>query len=381
MISKESTASRARHFVFAIALFGATVLPALAPVVASAAQLTERSIALSSSSASAEDVTYGVSFTADGAAGAVVLDFCQNSPVIGQTCTSPAGFVATGVSSPTAGFTAVAIDANTISVSGTIESEAEIAFDLEGINNPTTAGPVYVRVLTYDTPENAALYTSAAVGSGVVDQAGAAISITNTIGVSGAVLETMTFCVSGDPITTPDCEETTSPTVELGETVGDTKALVASSLSTGSIHTQISTNAASGAVVSLKSSAIGCGGLMRAGAPNDCDILPALAGGITAGEAKFGVMTATSTDTDGVDATGTLAPVVGSGYNNDTFALNWILGDATGVTSVFGDPFLDTDGAPVNNKNMEITFGASVSNNTPAGSYSADISLIATGKF
>jgi hypothetical protein len=30
---------------------------------------------------------------------------------------------------------------------------------------------------------------------------------------------------------------------------------------------------------------------------------------------------------------------------------------------------------------MKITFGASIANDTPAGKYSADLSLIATGKF
>lgn len=54
---------------------------------------------------------------------------------------------------------------------------------------------------------------------------------------------------------------------------------------------------------------------------------------------------------------------------------------ASGVTSTYGDQFLTTSGAPALNKNMTLTFGASAANNTPAGSYSADLSLIATGKF
>ena len=380
MVSKESLGSRARYMVFAIAFFGAVILPALTPVVASAAQLTQRSIALSSSSASAKDVTYKINFSSTGAAGAFVVDFCQNSPVVGQACASPAGFDATDVSTQTSGFAVNAIDSNTVRVVADIEANDTIEVDLKGIDNPTSSGSLYARIVTYDLAANASEYTSGSLGEGVVDDGGAAIYINNTVGVSGAVLETITFCVSGEAISA-DCGGVVDPVVTLGETVGDTKALIATALSQGSIYTQISTNAASGAVVSLKSNALGCGGLMRAGAPTACDISPALKTGVTAGEARFGLKTTDPVDSEGVTAVGTLQPVVASGYNKNSFVLNWILGDATGVTSVFGDPFLDTAGAPVNNKNMQIIFGASVSNNTPAGSYSADLSLIATGKF
>lgn len=51
------------------------------------------------------------------------------------------------------------------------------------------------------------------------------------------------------------------------------------------------------------------------------------------------------------------------------------------VINAFGEPFLDTAGAPTNNKNMVLTFGVTVGSGTPAGSYSADIGLIAVGKF
>jgi hypothetical protein len=61
--------------------------------------------------------------------------------------------------------------------------------------------------------------------------------------------------------------------------------------------------------------------------------------------------------------------------------MGYVSGDATGVTSTYGDPILDTAGAPVNNMGMPLTFGASAANDTAAGLYSADLSLIATGKF
>lgn len=351
-----------------------------APALTLAAQLTERSIALTSASVDATDVTYDIHFTAAGAADAFVIDFCSNTPLIGETCDAPDDFDASGATSATVGFTDVsALDANTVVVTGTIAAEDEVVVALDGVDNPSVAGPVYARIVTYDTDTHADAYDSENLGTGNVDEGSIAVSITPTIGVSGSVLESMTFCVSAAAITT-DCGTTTPPVLKLGETVGDVVALVSSEVSDGSIYTQMSTNAVSGAVVRLKSNTTGCGGLRRAGAPTACNITPALNTGISAGEAKFGVKTAATTNT-GSNPIGTLQPVSGSGYNNSTYALNYVAGNATGVTSEFGDPFLDTNNAPANNKNMQLTFGASVSSSTPAGQYSADINLIATGKF
>ena len=361
----------------------ATVLFAMfVPALASAAQVTERSIALSSSSASATNVTYTVNFTAaTGGVLAFVVDFCSDSPVLGQTCTPPTDFDASAAASTTSGFTSVTGSTSKVVVGGTINASDNVSVELTGINNPSTAGPLYARIVTFDTVAHANAYTSTTPGTGVVDNGGVAMSITSTIGVSGAVLENMTFCVAGAAITTAGCGGTlTAPTLNLGETVGTTKALDAAHVSTGDIYTQISTNAASGAIVSLKSG-VTCGGMKRVEAAS-CDIAPALQTGITFGQAKFGVLAAADAATNtSLGATGAFQAVPASGYNASTYTLNWVSGNATGVASTYGDPFLDTNSLPANNKNMKLTFGASVSSSTPAGAYSADLSLIATGKF
>lgn len=372
------------------AVVGALLLSIILPVIASAAQLTERSIALSTSAADADGVSYTVKFTADGAAGAFVVDFCTNTPLIGEACTSPAGFSVVPATSATAGFTGVQAlnsdaDTNTVRVTGTIAADDEVEVQLDNINNPSAVGPLYARIITYDTAGNADLYDSTetfAEDANRVDEGGAAIQITNTIGVQAAVLESLTFCVSGADDIGEDCTPTDAaldaPTLKLGEQVGDLFALSPNVVSEGSIYTQLSTNAATGAVVSLKSSTVGCGGLLRFGS-TDCDIEPAVSGGVTTTSgAKFGVKTTTAAGV-GATANGVLQP--SAGYNNSTFALGWILGDATGVTSTFGDPFLNTNNLPANNQNMELIFGATVTNDTPAGLYSADLNLIATGKF
>ncbi len=356
-------------------------LAGLLPYNALAAQVTERSAVLSSSSAGAASVTYQVNFTVSEAAGAFVVDICANSPVIGQICTAPSDFNASAVSTSTGGMTANALDSNTVAVVGNITAGSAVSVSLAGIINPSAAGTIYARIITYANADDANGYLSEDIGlSGApVDQGSIAVAITNTIGVSGVVLESMTFCMSGTVIN-ENCAGVTQAALRLGEQVGGEATLMPGTISTGSIYAQISTNAVSGVTISLKSNTTGCGGLRRIESPTMCDILPALRGDITPMEAKFGVKVANATDT-GANASGVFQPVVGSGYGANAFALNYTTGDATGVTSPYGDPFLDTNGAPANNKNVQLIFGVGISNDTPAGTYMADLNLIATGKF
>jgi hypothetical protein len=171
-----------------------------------------------------------------------------------------------------------------------------------------------------------------------------------------------------------------APTLNLGETTGSVKALSTTAVSTGDIYSQLSTNAAGGAVVNLKSGNA-CGGLMRLTATG-CDIVPTTDGsGITAGQAKFGVKVAPGSDPSSPFGTLQIAGAGSAYYSTSVFKLNYDSGNTTGITSPFGDPVLDTDSGPVSNKNATITFGASISPNTPAGTYSNDFSLIATGKY
>lgn len=366
---------RLGSLVALVALVAAT----LAPTVALAAQLTTRSVALSSTSASATSVTYQVNFTAVSTANQFLVDFCTNSPTIGDSCTAPTGMVVTSAASTTSGVTAVAGTGHQIIVTMPIAAAANISVDITGITNPSSAGTLYARILTFTSP-NASSYTSTSPGT-YVDDGGAAMSITSTVGVSGSVQESMIFCASATAVTGAGCSAgVTAPTLQLGETVGSTKALSASAVSTGDIYTQISTNASSGAVVNLKSG-VSCGGMKRVEATG-CDIAPALTSDISAGQAKFGVKVAPDATNDvALSATGTYQAKAGSVYNGTTYALNWVSGNATGVASVYGDPIMDTNGAPLSNKAVKMTFGASITNTTPAGLYSADMSLIATGKF
>jgi len=358
---------------------------------ASAAQVSERSIQLSSSSAGASNVTYNINFTPVSSAQAFVIDFCTDSPLIGEACNQPDGFTVASATTASSGFTAShgSHGPNTTQFNGAITGGTPVNVVVEGVHNPTDPGTLYARIVTYDTTAHADSYTSTTPGTGVVDNGGVAMSITPTISVSGAVLESMTFCVSADNIDLAGCTKTgggalAAPNIKLGRTVGEVTVLDDAAVYDGTIYTQLSTNASGGAIVRLKSSTTGCGGLMRAGEPDPvkgCGIAPALTTGITQGQAKFGVKTGTAVGVVG-NTNGTLRSFNnGAYYDSSTFKLNYVSGDATGVTSTYGDSFLDTNDAPLSNVTMPITFGASANSSTTAGRYSADLSLIATGKF
>lgn len=363
----------------AIALLLTMLVPSLVPAFASADALTERSITLSNAVANTANVTYDVSFKVSSAgAGAYVIDFCSNSPAVNSACTLPAGFSTTGVATSTANTTVTPVVGNrAVKVVQTVAGSGTATVTLTGIHNPSAANTdstgLYGRILTYADSTAADGYTSATTVGSPVDTGSVALSITDNIGVSAAVRESLTFCVASQTITA-NCGDASThpPSIVLGDGTG----LNATTVSEGNLFTQISTNAASGAVIRLKSNATNCGGLLRAGATSVCNIGPATTGGFDFGEAKFGVKTGTATG-----QSGTLQPVDGSGYNASTYLMNFAGNNATGVTSTYGDPFLDSDSLPVDNQNMQLTFGASMSNTTPAGNYSASLSMIAAGKY
>lgn len=380
---------QARYIVSTALLLLGVAAPALTSVAAAADQLTTRSVALSSSAKTATGVSYDFTFTpTDTTAGAILVQFCSNTPLIGQTCDDPAGFDASGATASGGATISGTPTTNLVVVTKTLTTGAN-SFTLGNITNPDAAGPIYARILTYGAATDTTTYVSDGTGTVIgspTDQGSVAISITDNVNVSAAVLETMTFCVSGATIPA-DCDAAdvngagaalTAPTLKLGKDTGGVIALDSLDVYSGTINTQLSTNAVGGAVVSLKSNTA-CGGLHRAGAAtNVCDIAPALQTGITAGQAKFGL----ELGPDVTDATnGDIEAVSGSGYSNTAYAFNYKSDNTSGVTSTYGDPILDTHAAPANNRNMPITFGASAANNTPAGLYSTDLSLIATGTF
>lgn len=384
-----------KQSIFGLFAASVVVLAMFLSTIASADVLTVMSITPSTASihADADTVQYKVEFTPNASAGAVVIDFCTNTPLLGQSCTAGTIDVSGATSS---GATVTSATTNKIVATKTMTATAQV-ITFTGISNPTTAGVHYARIVTYVDGTAADLYESDDPSNGDADPGGAITPIDNgsvsmyfntDATVQGTVLETMTFCVSSAVIS-PNCGDAVTPVISLGVNLGGIIALQPGTVSEGTLHTQMNTNASGGAVVRLKSSAA-CGGLMRAGTTT-CDIVAAGSTNVINSDnsAKFGVKLAAATAAPGApNPIGTLLPYDADGggagaafYNTTNFKLNWNDDDSVGITSVFGDPLLFTNDAPATNQNMALTFAASVGTDTPPGTYSTDLNLIAVGKF
>lgn len=364
---------------------------------------------MSSSAKGATGVSYELKYTAStgmSAGGGVVIDFCHDTPVIGTTCDTTSGDVPSvgsvsltsvkvNASAPAGGIGSVAGSGSTITwTAGDAYSDGDtVDITFGGITNPANAGTFYARVYTYGTSTSG--YQAPDDLGSPDDTGGVALSATDNIGVTAYVAESMLFCVagSGDDGNTlapgADCTgATATPSLQLGTpVVGQTLKVLGTTLSTAKDYAQISTNAVHGAVVNLKSNATACGGLFRDNDPANCDIKPqtTTATGIADGSGLFGLTVGAAQSATGAsNASGSLHPA--SGYDDTHYYMDYQTGDNGGVTSTYGSPLFDTsDGTnpagPVNNKYVDLTFGAAAANTTAAGIYGANLSLIATGTF
>jgi hypothetical protein len=353
---------RAGYSIGALGILLGMAAPALVPAMSSAAVMTSRSITLSNSASSATSVSYEVKATLPGglpADGGAFIEFCDaaSGPLIDTTCTKPTGLTVAGVGVGSGGGTAADFDSTNHNVIKWTDGNMPGATSPDPFVDATNLG-------TY------------------VDSGAVALSTTATVGVTAYVLESMTFCVTGTSAPAHDCTGTlNSPSMTIGESVGNGQlALDTTHVSTGTDYMLLSTNAVGGAVVNLKSDASSCGGLKLVGGTG---CIPAQTSGtVSAGTAGFGLKLGTLGDASGASATsGTIQSASGSSYDGTNYLADYAAGNATGITSTYGSKFVDTNGAAVNNKTLDFTMGATIGNNTPAGKYSANLNLIATGTF
>lgn len=337
-----------------------TLAPAIAPVVASAATITTRSITLSSSATSATS-DLEVKFNTSANVQSFDVTFCD---AIDGTCNAPAGLAAGSVTA-VGGGTIGTNTSNKIQVA-LASPVSTVDFEGAGLVNPSADGTIFARIAAYVSDD----WTGGALDTGTV-----ALAFTNGINVGGDVLETLTFCVSGEAGgggAPTDCDAPTSPNVSLGTSgVLDTTAG-----SDVDVYALLATNASSGAVVNLKSDALGCGGLYRDNVSNatNCGISPINDGGAASalanGDAAFGAKLAVSG--------GSIA--AGSGWSSTDYFMPWVSGDATGVTSTYGAEVFGATG-PTDLGTATLSFNANAGALTPAGHYQANLTMIAVGKF
>lgn len=204
-----------------------------------ASEVTHRSITISSSRASATDVTYSVRFNTDASQpayniGGIVIDFCSESAIVGDAaCSTPPGFnlneagLALANQAGISGFAINASsDTNTLVITKNIASlinpGTTISFNLgsngagDGVTNPNSGNQsFYARIMTFTTAIAAANYTSGNPGI-YIDSGGIALSTASPIDVSTVVPPFLFFC-AGHSISGYDCSTIDTLYVSFGE--------------------------------------------------------------------------------------------------------------------------------------------------------------------
>jgi len=377
-------------------------------------QIQYRSIELSSSQigsvTAGQNVTYNVSFEPASTSnlGGIVVDFCSNDPIVGDSCTAPTGFALGStptVSAPTGfstssgtwGGTSNGAQNTLFYTNSTANTptgtSTPITFTISGVTNPTSLGSFYARILTYDTAAHATSYTSGSTpGTGNIDAGGVALSTSQAILVTMKVQEVITFCIYTSAFDGPSniCSSVTGNSVALGNSKGVLSAsgpyvdnTTKYDIQTNALHNVNILFTAPSPYGTLSSGT----NTIEASSSSGMGATATNAYASTTGSPQFGLCTWAAGGT-----TGNLTP--SSPYNNSNCHLttesattNTPGGDGgasfgfniANATSTYGDT-LATE-TPGNYTQGEVAFIGNISNSTVAGIYSTTLTFIATGSY
>jgi hypothetical protein len=337
----------------------------VAPLPASAAQITSRKLTLSSSAGSATGVTYTFNFTVPSttviqSAEAVICTTASG------TCTTPTGFSnssSTLASQPinlgdASGWTVNTSTAGKLRLvkSGDVAAPSGSQTVVFGnVTNPTaTNTSFYARITTYSD----AAWTTA------VDTGTAATSTATQIQLTGTMDESLVFC-TGTSITGQNCGTVAGTTVALG--TFSTSAAVS-----GTSVMAASTNAASGYAITVNGAVPTCSGCT--GSPTVAAMGTQSANGSATtssnGTAQFGLnLRSNATPSGGADVSGTGTGTYGTNY-----------GTANNFRFFTGDS-VATAAAATNANTFTVDYIVNVPGSQAAGSYTATFTYICTATF
>jgi hypothetical protein len=321
---------------------------------ASAAQLQNRSLEISDSSAGAHDVSYNVTFSivTAGTIGSIEIQFCSNSTFLTDPCVAPFGLDANNVvlasQSMSPGF-AISPDS---SVNNIILSRLPVAasagpanFRFTNLINPTNPGSYYVRVLTHSSNDASGPST---------DSGGMAFALNGAVNVSTEVPPYLAFC-TGTNIIGTDCSTSSGDYIDLGE-------FSPARTSGGQTQMVAATNAENGYNISINGTTLTSGN----------NTIPEMStGGVpTLGSSQFGINLRANTN-----------PSVGanpSGPGHGVAAVNYDQPNQYRYKS--GDTVADSSTADDYRK-YTITYMVNVSKNQAVGVYASTFTYVALANF
>jgi len=408
--------------VQAVVIASAALLPAmLLSGQASGAQLTSRYVDLSSVQSSGgnntegsgrdgadafgQDVTYTIGFVTGtlNDTEAIVIDFCNDSPITATTCTAPTGFNVNEGTLALANQTGIggnnfaidaATDTNTLVLSRTalnIAASTAVELDLgttaagNGITNPTVNGTFYARILTYDTLATATAYTSTVPGA-FIDDGGVAMAIANELTISARVQEVLQFCVgstySGTSVPADDCTDISGTAINLG--ILDSASTTATVAGTDG-KAMIRTNANSGAVMYYKAEQNTASGKLKVAGATCSGVLltdqcinsvGTTQAAIASGVENFGMALTGLTTANGTVATTLTCDAAYLSPSTCTAAPTAYAWDDSGSFDTIASSTSVLDDVLVN-----LRFAGTASATTPTGLYTVTANFVATATF
>ncbi|RWZ78219.1 MAG: hypothetical protein EOT05_00410 [Candidatus Microsaccharimonas sossegonensis] len=350
-------ASLHNRFIIIASIFALITAPLLGVfTTANAAQITGRSVTLSSSAPSATGVTYTLSTAAlptTTAVKSMQIQFCTTAS---GSCTTPAGFSSSSstlASQPTGlgattGWTVNAATAGSLRIvnaSNATTSSGAVSVSWNGVANPSATNTTFYGIIT--TYSDSAWTT--AIDSGTV-----ALSTATQIQVALTVGEALTFC-AGTSITGQNCGTISGSTVSLGNASTTATA-------SGTSVLAASTNASNGYSITVNGTTLTSGS----------NTITALAGGATS---------SVGTKQFGINLVGNTTPAVGSavsGSGTGAAATNY----GTANTFRFGSgETVATVGAPTNANTYTVSYIANIDGVTPPGAYTSNLTYVATANY
>lgn len=367
-------------------------LMALAPQSASAGQVTARSIKLSTSSTAASAATTAYSFlfttTSTYTGKGIVVDFCSNSPIIGDTtCTAPTGFslASATITTNSAPMNSSAWTIGTLNTNRTLTltnatgvafTNATIAdFTINLVQNPTTACTgvnctFYARIYTYTTSTAPALYTVANPDAGTThtDDGGVAISTANQVTVTAKVQESLLFCVFTSA--GPGCSGSTVAGIPLGDANGVLSGTTTSYVGATTAKLGLASNASTGVTVNAKGVTLTSPGAFTID-PTNAGAGTCFADSATSSLEQYGFRV-----TAAVGGTGTQN--LDAGYSCASVNHSW---DTTNLATTYGDRVMYTSGPNTEAATtaVGVEFQAKSSTASEPGVYTSTMTFIATG--
>ncbi len=284
--------------------------------------------------------------------GSIRVQYCGNSPIIGETCDPPVGLDASDATIELqvgeSGFSLHAdSDENNVILSRppTTPTQPALRYELGNVENPSLLGTFYARIFTYPTDD----------GSGPYDQAGGvALSTVDEVGLETEVPPYLLFC-SGVTIAGQDCSTAEGFFIDLGE-------FSEFSTTTASSQFVVATNAPSGYATRINGATLTSGN----------NVIPALNSPTAsqAGSSQFGINLRNNTNPNvGANPSGPGTATPAPNYNQvNQFMFS--SGDAIAQSSI-----------PSSNRKFTVSYVTNINGDQAPGIYSATMSFVTLANF